>query len=204
MPQFTRRLHIRFAGRIILSEPCQKTSSLGFFKFNCLKSCRHGFHDAIGVVDGTTFVFDERPDSERANPHNFTRKSRYAMHGLIVCDHSRRIIAAYVGGAGAAHDSRVFYECSIAMSVREFFTGAEYLLGDAGFGVSAILITPFRGAGTNLPEEEKAKRKAFNASLSRPRVVIEHTIGSFLETLMYRYSERAIRWHRPYTSKVRE
>ena len=49
----------------------------------------HGFPGCVGCIDGTLFNLSTRPSLMGQN--FFTRKSCYAIHGLIVCDSECRI-----------------------------------------------------------------------------------------------------------------
>ena len=65
----------------------------------------YGFPNCVGIIDGTLIFLDEAPLSD-AVPY-FSRKTRYALSLLVVCDDKRRITYIHGPWPGSAHDNRI-------------------------------------------------------------------------------------------------
>jgi DDE superfamily endonuclease len=131
-----------------------------------------GFPSCLGFVDGTLFVLENKPllDGEDC----FSRKGRYGLAGLIVCDDPKRIRYVYSGWPGCSHDARVFENSMLARQPHQFFDGNEYLLADSGYTPCIQIIPAFkRPQNRGLGMEESQ----FNLQLSKIRVRVEHCIG---------------------------
>jgi DDE superfamily endonuclease len=104
----------------------------------------------------------------------YSRKGRYGLAGLIVCDDRKRIRYVYSGWAGCAHDTRVFKNSLLALQPERFFSGDEYLLADSGYTPSRHIIPVFKKP----PRGSLTKKETrFNSRLSSIRVRVEHCIG---------------------------
>jgi hypothetical protein len=104
----------------------------------------------------------------------FSRKGRYGIAGLVVCDDRKRIRHVYTGWPGCAHDARVFENSILARQPDRFFSGEEYLLADSGYTPSLRIIPAFKKSqGRSLNPDEAE----FNSKLSNIRVRVEHCIG---------------------------
>jgi hypothetical protein len=131
-----------------------------------------GFPSCLGFIDGTLIVLENKPllDGE----DYFSRKGRYGIAGLIICDHNKRIRYVYSGWAGCAHDARVFENSRLALHPEQFFTGNEYLLADSGYSPSQHIIPVFKKPPHSSLTAEETQ---FNFKLSSIRVQVEHCIG---------------------------
>jgi hypothetical protein len=79
-------------------------------------------------VDGTLIVFENRP---ALNGEDFySRKSRYGMNTMIVCDDRKKIRYIYLGWPGCTHDARVFNNSTLSIKANDFFSHHSYLLAD--------------------------------------------------------------------------
>ena len=131
-----------------------------------------GFPFCLGFIDGTLFVLENKPlvDGE----DYLSRKKKYGIAGLIVCDDQKRIRYAYTGWPGCAHDARVFENSALTLQRDRFFSGNEYLLADSGYNPSPQIIPAFK----RLPNSSLTPDQAqFNTQLSNIRVRVEHCIG---------------------------
>ena len=54
-----------------------------------------GFPHCVGFVDGTLFIFQDKP--ERDGTDYYSRKGYYGMAGLVICDDLKRIRYLYTG-----------------------------------------------------------------------------------------------------------
>jgi hypothetical protein len=131
-----------------------------------------GFPSCIGFVDGTQFVLEYEPSLD--GPDYYSRKGRYGIVGLVVCDDRKRIWHVYSGWPGSAHDARIYDNSRLCLHPDQFFSGDEYLLADSAFSPSLNIVPVFkRPPHSALPPDEAR----FNRQLSRIQVRVEHCIG---------------------------
>jgi hypothetical protein len=131
-----------------------------------------GFPSCLGFMDGTLFVLEEKPTKDGED--YYSRKGRYGLAGLIVCDDQKRIRYCYTGWPGCTHDARVFENSALARAPEEFFAGSQYLLADSAYPSTATTVPCFK----KLPNQGlSAEKLRFNAKVSRIRVRVEHCIG---------------------------
>lgn len=71
----------------------------------------YNFPLCVGFVDGTLFPLSSKP-KEYAEDY-YCRKGHYAITGVAVCDHSRKIRYMNIGWPGAVHDARVWRNASL-------------------------------------------------------------------------------------------
>jgi len=104
----------------------------------------------------------------------YTRKGGYAIKGLVICDDASRITWVEMGWPGSDHDNRVWANNEIHLSKDKYFEQKEYLLGDAAFSTSAVMIPAFKkGHNRNLSKEQRY----FNNKLAKIQIKSEHCIG---------------------------
>jgi hypothetical protein len=135
----------------------------------------YGLQGAIGAVDGTHIILNQRPHID--GEVYFNRKQSYSINVQIVCDDRRMIRAYVVGWPGSVSDSTVFKDSDIYKFPEHHFsptteTSFEYLIADAGFASESWLCTPYRQPAASIPHN-----KIFNELFSSARVVIEHVNG---------------------------
>ena len=141
----------------------------------------HGFPQCVGAVDGTHIPIISPQDCP-ADYYN-----RKGWHSIILqgtVDHAGRFIDVYVGWPGRVHDARVFANSSLYRrgqnntlfpDQRELIAGQDVplvLLGDPAYPLLPWLMKAFPNNG-RLSQEQKT----FNYSLSKARVVVEHSYG---------------------------
>jgi hypothetical protein len=133
----------------------------------------HGFRHCVGIIDGTLVVLDFRP--EVYHECYYSRKCCYALNVMVVCDDQRRITYYYAGWPGSTHDNRVFRNSKLFKNRDQYFSHMEYLLGDAAYSNSSIMVQAFKKhfAAAYLPRDEHN----FNTALAQQRIVSEHCIG---------------------------
>jgi hypothetical protein len=129
---------------------------------------RDGFYGLLGAIDGTMFPLDRAPNLDR---NAFaTRKSNFALGGTGIVDF-RRVFTFFVSGySGAQHDSASYKGTDLYLSRDTYFANGEYIIGDAAYGLSPILITGFKGKATK-------DQTRFNRKLNHHRVRVEHAFG---------------------------
>uniref|UniRef100_UPI00398EE84B putative nuclease HARBI1 n=1 Tax=Pristiophorus japonicus TaxID=55135 RepID=UPI00398EE84B len=108
-------------------------------------------------------------------PHQATEQFRdckgfLSLNVQLVCDHNRKIMHVDARYPGSTHDSFILRQSSLP----HVFTGPnehnDWLLGDKGYALSTLLMTPLRNPITD-------GQVAYNESLTATRVIIKHTFG---------------------------
>lgn len=129
--------------------------------------------NTVGVIDGTLLPLAFKPC--RIDYPDFKgRKHLYSLTMLVVNDHKRRIRYYNTGFPGSVHDERVLNNSKIARSHSEFFSPTEYILGDTAYSSKSYIISSFKKArGGQLSREQEI----FNNTVSKVRIMSEHTIG---------------------------
>src|SRR5215469_13204116 len=82
-----------------------------------------GFPSCLGFIDGTLFPLEEKPGKDGED--YYSRKGKYGLAGLVVCDDQKRIRHIYTGWPGCTHDARVFENSPLALNTQQFFTGGQ-------------------------------------------------------------------------------
>lgn len=104
----------------------------------------------------------------------FTRKARYALTVMVVCDYNKKFMMVEAGWPGSTHDTRVYMNSPLEETPGQFFADEEYLLADAGYPLRPHLLPVYRRA----PRQQLSpEQNAFNRSHSAVRIRIEHAIG---------------------------
>jgi hypothetical protein len=112
------------------------------------------FDDCLGALDGT-HILAHVPAIEQARYRN--RKGTLSQNVLAVCNFDLQFVYVLPGWEGSAHDSKVLAD---AQSRHNFITSSgKYWLGDAGYGNSEFVMTPYRGVRYHLKEQRLANKK---------------------------------------------
>lgn len=138
---------------------------------------RH-FQGAIGCIDGTHIPIVP-PTLDQLRWKN--RKSYYSTNVLAVCDCSESLLFQFVlcGAEGCGSDSTIFGKAKRMMR----WLGGSFLLGDAGYGLSHFILTPYRGVRYHLQEQgpqdsrPKCFKELFNLRHAQMRNCIERCFG---------------------------
>lgn len=93
-----------------------------------------------------------------------------ALQGI--CDNKKKFLDASTGCPSKMHDARIFRRSRIANALPQLCSNKYHIVGDAAYPFREYLMTPIRDYG-NFDSTEKA----FNASLSGTRVLIENAFG---------------------------
>jgi hypothetical protein len=112
------------------------------------------FDDCIGALDGT-HIAAYVPITEQARYRN--RKGTLSQNVLAVCNFDMQFVYVLPGWEGSAYDGRVLLD---AQSRHGFCTQkGKYWLGDAGYGNSEYIMSPYRGVRYHLKEQRLADKK---------------------------------------------
>ena len=133
---------------------------------------KYGFAFSVGVIDGALLDLYAKPLLHGED--YFTRKNRYSVQSLVICDHEKRIRYLLVGWPGCVHDNRMWESSKVYENMEQFFSELEYLLGDSAFTATPIVVPAYKRVANQGLE---TTNEWFNNKLASPRVIIEHTIG---------------------------
>lgn len=135
------------------------------------------FDDCIGALDGShipaVLLVDQRGPFRN-------RKKFISQNVLGVANFDLTYAFGLFGWEGSAHDSRVLDDAKI--KGLPMFEG-KYYLGDAGYGLSKLVLTPYRGVRYHLREFEvngqgpANAKELFNLRHSSLRNVVERIFG---------------------------
>lgn len=129
----------------------------------------------IGYIDGSHVILRKCPSFEpEKNTSFFTRKKRYALLILVVCDEEKRFTYLQVGHYGSAHDTRAQKETTIHTAPERLFDHNQYVLADSGFIPTRYVVPLYKRKPHSQLEPDQAD---FNEHAARIRVRIEHAIG---------------------------
>ena len=106
------------------------------------------FKDCIGAIDGTHIAMSV-PVADQTRYRN--RKGFLSQNVLAACDFDLSFVYVLSGWEGSAHDGRVLED---AQTRKGFDTPiGKYWLGDAGYGNSEFVLSPYRGVRYHLKEQ---------------------------------------------------
>ena len=143
------------------------------------KSSERTMVGCVGAIDGL-FVKVHRPSMKECgyNPQAYF-SGHYMAHGLniqAICDSDRCFTFFGVVAPGKASDQVAFERTSIHEQIMALPMG-KYLVGDAAYQVSNVVLAPFTGSQRDDPGKD-----AFNFFLSQLRIRIEMAFGLLLQT----------------------
>lgn len=126
---------------------------------------RRGIPNTVGALDGSLIPIVAPSQNEEVY---VCRKNFHAINIQAVVDHECRFTNLVARWPGSTHDASIFENCGLKRHLDGGNVG--HLLGDAGYALKRILITPVLR-----PATEAEKR--FNNSHSSGRMVVERTFG---------------------------
>lgn len=113
--------------------------------------------------------------------YDYCSKGFISTNVLAVVDYDGRFLCVYPGAEGCASDSFVLSRCS------EFTAGIPcgfYYLGDAGYALTASLLTPYRSTRYHLREwsddpngRPQVPKELYNYYHSKTRIIVEQAFG---------------------------
>ena len=116
-----------------------------------------GFKNCVGCVDGT-HIRIQVPIKEQGKFRSY-KANQTTMNVMIGCDFSLTITYIYTGMEGTAQDQMVL---NFAMSDGWTVPPGEFVIMDAGYGLTLERMTPIRGCRYHLTEWEQGKRRPKN------------------------------------------
>ncbi|KAE8958687.1 hypothetical protein PR002_g30789, partial [Phytophthora rubi] len=137
--------------------------------------CPH-FNQALCAIDGVHFQLQVA--EEDASPFR-SRKGTTTTNVLIASDWNLQVAFVYAGMEGSAHDSSVLSFSGFMASIPANY----YVLADAGYALTAQVLTPFRGVRYHLQEwgprckRPQNAKELFNLKHAKARNVVERLIG---------------------------
>jgi hypothetical protein len=149
--------------------PPEISSSSKFFPF---------FKNAIGALDGSHIPISVKA-SDQGRYRN--RKKFISQNVLGVCNFDLTYSFVVAGWEGSATDSRVLHETIAKRDL--IIPDGKFYLGDAGYGLSSGVVTPYRGVRYHLKEWGKGnmkpqnKKELFNLRHAQLRNVVERIFG---------------------------
>lgn len=129
----------------------------------------------IGFIDGSHVILHKTPSfSIEKNATFWSRKKRYGLLVLAVCDHQKRFTYVQTGHFSSATDFRAQQTSALVQNPANLFDDEQYVLGDSGFYCTNEIVPMYRRkANSQLSEEETE----FNDHVARARVLVEHAFG---------------------------
>jgi hypothetical protein len=107
------------------------------------------FFDCIGFMDGTLIPFAYRPTVHGASDF-FSRKHRYGMNALVICDPSKRFTYLLLGNAAAANDQAVASASDVCTPSFYHIIAVSYVCHFAS-SFSRTVIATLGGENMSLP-----------------------------------------------------
>jgi len=108
------------------------------------------FSNCIGAIDGSQ-IHARVPEDMRNACRN--RKGFISQNVLAACTFNLCFCYVLAGWEGSAHDGRVLND---ALQRDFIIPPGKYYLGDAGYGLSTQILTPYRGTRYHLNETAQA------------------------------------------------
>ena len=136
------------------------------------------FKHAVGALDGS-HVPAVVPQAMQDLCRN--RKGWVSQNVLGVCDFNMLFTYVLAGWEGQAHDGRVLDDACLRKGLR--CPRGKYYLADAGYALSWMTLTPYRGIRYHLKEWSRArdkpqnKEELFNLRHASARNVVERIYG---------------------------
>ncbi len=158
----TRSIHLAFGGTVkMLSsrEECHSISS-DFHSVTAIPN-------VVRCVDGSLIPI-QRPT---VNEHVFvSRKGFHAINAMFVCKRDLRFTGVDASFPGASQDAAVYRESKVRQSFSDGNIPQGHLLGDSGYGLSSVLLTP-------VPHPRSNAEVNYNKAHRRTRNIIERALG---------------------------
>jgi len=136
------------------------------------------FKGCIGAADGTHI----RAHIAESDAVRFrSRKGEISQNVLGICTFDELFCYVLPGWEGASHDTRVL-QAALAADLRTPPPGCYYLV-DAGYGIRAGFLPPYRGVRYHLKEQYQSQQKPenkeelFNLRHAQLRNIIERIFG---------------------------
>ncbi|CEP14263.1 hypothetical protein [Parasitella parasitica] len=133
----------------------------------------YGLPDCLGFIDGSLISMYKGPGWHREK--FFSRKMKYAMQSVFICDSDLRILYNESGHYRSMNDPGVMSYGIFHSKIDEYFEGKEYVVGDSAYKRTSWCI-PIKKEGQDgglTHSDEK-----FNYFLSQARVRVDHCFAA--------------------------
>lgn len=154
------------------------------------------FPGEIGAIDCTHIPILKPREEE----HSFVnRKGYHSLNVQIICDANLKILGINSNFPGSNHDSFIWRQSQIRdFLLHNFHIGMRrsWLIGDSGYPLEPILLTPFLNPAEGSPEA------AFNWAHIRARNCIERCIGVLKMRFKCLSRERTARYTPNFMGKI--
>jgi hypothetical protein len=138
------KLHVEFVRLPVVRIPEKIRRNPKFFPY---------FKNCVGALDGSHIPAHVR---EAAAAPFRNQKGAISQNVLGACTFDLRFCYVLAGWEGSAHDGRVLQD---AFSKNFHVPKGKYYLGDAGYGLSEQVLTPYRGVRYHLRETRLAGQR---------------------------------------------
>lgn len=137
---------------------------------------KHQLPDCIGFIDGSHVILARSPAfrSIEKNATFWSRKKRYGLLILAVCDHMKRFIYLQTGHFASATDFRAQASSGLTQRPEGLFDTEQFVLGDSGFFCTDHVVPMYRRQAN---KKLSAEQTMFNEHVAKVRVKIEHAFG---------------------------
>lgn len=157
---------------------------------------RYNFPGVIGAVDGTHIAILKPKDEE----HNFiNRKGFHSINAQIVVSADLRILSINANYPGASHDAFIWRNSQLRRFMWNLHNnGARgmWLLGDSGYPLEPVLMTPFLNAAEDSPQAR------YNYAHIRARNCVERCIGLLKTRYRCLLRERVARYNPQFVGRL--
>lgn len=157
---------------------------------------KFNFPGVLGAIAGT-HVAILKPSAEE---HNFiNRKGYHSLNVQVICDSNLKLISVNANSPGSNHDAFIWRNSAVRnFMLNQYNIGRRrtWLLGDSGYPLQPILMTPFLNPENDSPEFR------YNYSHIRVRNCIERCIGVLKNRFRCLLRERVARYSPQFVGKL--
>lgn len=157
---------------------------------------KFNFPRVLGAID-CTHVAILKPSVEE---HNFVnRKGFHSLNIQIICDANLKIININCNYPGSCHDAFIWRQSILRDHLlRQYNNGLRrtWLIGDSGYPLEPILMTPFLNPADGSPEQR------FNVRICAARTSIQRCIGVLKMRFRCLAVERRARYAPTFMGKI--
>lgn len=155
---------------VIVWPDTQRRREIDLFMYS-----EHQLPGCLGFIDGLHIILHKSPSfGIEKNATFYSRKKRYGLLILAVCDENKVFTYLQTGHYAAAHDARAQKSSTLHQTPQGLFDGDQYILGNSGFMATQHLVPMHKKpAGREMPEDQRR----FNDHVAKARVKIEHASG---------------------------
>lgn len=150
---------------------------------------RFNFPGVIGAID-CTHIAILKP---KVNAHNFlNRKGYHSINTQVICNADLKFLAVNANYPGSHHDAFIWRQSQIRQYLlnefRENNLRGCWLIGDSGYPLESVIMTPYANPVPNSPEGR------FNIAHASARNTVERAIGLLKTRFRCLLKERVARY----------